>query len=128
MQPRRQGAEALAARATVYGVGVLYFESAVLQGVHKIQFTPRDVKSAFRINHHFDAATVHQKIAIGRLILQIHFVLKPGTTAAHNRHPQDSFWTPLLAQQPAYFLRGARAHLDKTFVSHSNSGRGRCAA
>lgn len=52
------------------------FESTFLQVVTVIQERSADEKRAFWIDHHSDVRRLHENIAIGRAIHEIHFVLQ----------------------------------------------------
>jgi hypothetical protein len=86
-----------AARATTGGVWILDLESAPLQRLDVIQLAARHVKRALGIDHHFDTAALHEDIPIGRGILQIHFVLQPGTPAAKHSHSKHACRSALLS-------------------------------
>ena len=89
-------AETFAARTARRRIRILYFESA-LQFVGVIQFAARNVQRALGIDHHTHAAGLDQEIAVRRAVLQVHFVLQPGTTAADDRHAQHAIRPALLA-------------------------------
>src|SRR5882724_913593 len=88
-------AKTFAAGATGGGVRVLHFEAA-LQRIEIIQFTAGDVERALGIHHHTDTAGFDEEIAVGRAVLQIHFILQTGATAADNRDAEHAIGAILL--------------------------------
>jgi hypothetical protein len=110
-------AETFAAGATGRGVGVFYFETAVGKGVDVIQFGAGDVESAFGIDHDSDAGAFDKDIAIGRAVLQIHFVLQPAAAAANHGHPQHAIGAILPLQKRAHLARGILSHFHQTLVA-----------
>ena len=89
-------------------LGFLHLETAVLQGIHEIQFAARDVERALGVHHHADAAAFDQDVAAGRLVLQIHFVLQARAAAADDGHAQDAVGPALLLQKRTDLLGGGR--------------------
>ena len=116
-------AKALSTRARTGGIRVFNLEAPILERVDVIQLRPCYVKRAFGIDNHFDPAALDQKVAVGRLILQIHFVLEARATAANHRHAQNAARTTLLGQQRAHFFSGAGGKLNQALISSAKSRR-----
>src|SRR5581483_3477439 len=117
-------AEALPARATGGGVGVLDLEPAVLERVNIVQFAAGDIERALGIHDHPDAGRFDQDVAVRRGVLQVHLVLQSGTPSAHHGHAEHPIGPPLFRKQGADLLRGAGSHFDQAFVSNPETRRG----
>jgi hypothetical protein len=118
-------AEALTAGAGAGRVGIAYFETAVRQGVDEIQFAACHIKGALGVHDDADAGALDQDVAIGRLVLEIHFVLQTGTAAADNCDTQDSAGSALFVEKGTDFQGRRRGDFDKAFISDPNlRGRG----
>ena len=80
----------------VAALGFVDLEPA-FEGIEVIELASGDIESAFGIDDDPHAGSFDQDIARGRAILEIHLILQPGTTAADDRHPQNSLRTTLFA-------------------------------
>jgi outer membrane protein assembly factor BamD len=96
-------------------------EAPVGERVDVVQLTAGYVKRALGIHDHLDPGGLDKDVAIGRMILEIHFILEPGTTTAHDRHPQDAGRTPLLLEQPTDLAGGGLGQLDQAFIAQPES-------
>jgi hypothetical protein len=118
-------AEALTAGAGAGRVGIAYFETAVRQGIDEVQFAASHIKGALGVHHDADAGAFDENVAIGRLVLEIHFVLKTRTAAADDGDAQDASRPTLFVEQGTDFLGRRRGDFDKPFIPDPNlRGRG----
>src|SRR5436190_4173727 len=101
-------------------VRILHFETAI-QRLDVVQFAAGDIQSAFGIHHHADSATDDQDVAVGRPILQIHFVLHAGAASADDGYAQNTLGPPLPGQQRPHFRRRTGSELDEPLVTGPKS-------
>jgi hypothetical protein len=113
----KSGAEAFAARTTAGGVGITDLKPAFLECFDVIQFAAGDVHGAFGIDDDAYALTFDEDIAIGWAFLQFHFVLEPGTPAAHDGHAQYALREALFGEETRDSAGGGWGDSDDAFIA-----------
>ena len=98
-------------------IGIGDFEAPFLQVIAVIEEGAADKERAFWIDHDANIGRLHQNVAIGRPVDEVHFVLQPGTTPANHCDPQCAHRASLFLQERIQFSRGVLGHLDETLVA-----------
>jgi hypothetical protein len=121
----RSGGEAFSTRTTAGCVGVSHLETSLVERLHKVQFAARHVQDTLGIDDDANAGAFHDDIAVGRGVLEIHFVLEPGTSAAHDGDAQDTVGRTPFLQELEDFATGGWRDANNAFVAKAISGCGR---
>jgi hypothetical protein len=116
---RTLGAEGFAAGAAGGGVWVFDFEAAVGEGVDVVEFGAGDVEGAFGIDDDADAGAFDEDVAVGRGVLEIHFVLKAAAAAADDGDAKDAVGAILTLEEGADFAGGVGGDFHKALVADS---------
>jgi hypothetical protein len=116
------GAEAFAAGTTAGCVGVTDLKPSFMKGFHVIQLAARNVEDALGIDHDTDSRTFNQDIPLLGGILQIHFVLEPGTTPADDGHTENTLGRTLFLEEMGDLTAGGLGNTDDAFVTESITG------
>ncbi len=98
-------------------IGVGDLEAALLKIVAVIQLGAAHKERAFWINNHTHLIRLHDDIAVGGPIHQIHLVLEPRAAASDHRHTQRPLGAALLGQDRAQSLARCIEHANQFFVS-----------
>src|ERR1700739_1826801 len=99
------------------GIRIRHLEPPFLEVVAIIEQRSTDKQSTFGINNDANIVGLNENIAVCRPIDEIHFVLKPGTTAANHGYTKGPLRATLPVQQLRKLRRSAGGYLHQTLVA-----------
>ena len=99
------------------GIRIRHLEPPLLEVVAIIEQRSTDKQSTLGINNDANIVGLNENIAVCRPIDEIHFVLKPGTTAANHGNTKCPLRATLPVQQLRKLRRSGGGYLHQTLVA-----------